>query len=58
MRKLAILSLLLLMGVAQTIAQVRTVTGKVTDDKGNPLGGVTVNAVGRDLSTVTNNDGN
>ena len=58
MRKLAILSLLLLMGVAHTIAQVRTVTGKVTDDKGNPLGGVTVNAVGRDLSTVTNNDGN
>jgi len=57
MRKL----FLLLMGVvfftAQAIAQ-RTVTGKVTDDNGNPLANVSVQVRGTTVGTTTNADGN
>jgi TonB-linked SusC/RagA family outer membrane protein len=58
MRKLALLSFLILLGLTQVFAQVRTVTGKVTDDKGAPLSGVTVSAVGRDTRALTDNNGN
>lgn len=40
---------------AQTV---RTVAGKVTDDAGKPLAGVTVSAVGSDRTTLSNDDGN
>jgi len=33
-------------------AQTRTVTGTVTDDKGSPLNGVTVNAIATDRKVV------
>lgn len=39
------------------IAQVRTVTGKVTDGTGAPLAGVTVAVKGKQLATATANDG-
>ncbi|MEO5948153.1 MAG: SusC/RagA family TonB-linked outer membrane protein [Chitinophagaceae bacterium] len=51
---------LLLMGVLclciQTYAQ-RTVTGKVTDDKGNPVANVSVLIQGSTVGTVTKDDG-
>lgn len=37
---------------------VRTVAGKVTDDTGKPLAGVTVSAVGSDRTTLSNEAGN
>ena len=58
MRKLFLCLLFLAIGTAETFAQVRTVTGKVTDEKGAGLSGVTVTAVGRDAKALTNNDGN
>ena len=58
MRKLFLCLLFLAFGTAQTFAQVRTVTGKVTDEKGAGLSGVTVSAIGRDAKALTNNDGN
>ena len=43
---------------AQAYAQTaRNVTGKVTDDKGAPLVGVTVNAVGANKNALTDNSG-
>lgn len=38
--------------------QFKTITGTVTDDKGNPLVGVTVKVVGSTLATTTDQDGN
>ena len=56
MRKL----FLLLMGVVfiatQALAQ-RTVTGKVTDEKGNPIGNVSVLVRGTTTGTTTKADG-
>lgn len=50
------LGLLLVSG--QILAQTRTVTGKVTDDSGNPLSNVSVLVKGTNVGTVTNDDGN
>ena len=44
--------------VSSVSAQNRTVTGKVTDDKGAAIVGVTVKAVGSDKKTLTDNGGN
>ena len=44
--------------VSSVSAQNRTVTGKVTDDKGAAVVGVTVKAVGSDKKTLTDNGGN
>ena len=41
-----------------TVVQQKTVSGKVTDDSGNPLPGVTVVVKGTTIGTVTNKDGN
>src|ERR1700740_1416523 len=53
--------LLLLMGmciaVFQLSAQTRTVTGRVTDESGNPLPSVSVQVKGTTTGTVTNNNG-
>jgi len=53
-------SLLFLLGVLfislTTFAQ-KTITGKVTDDQGNPLGGVSVVPKGTKTGTTTNDDG-
>ncbi len=58
MRKLAVLLTLVLFSFAQTFAQTnRTVTGKVTDDAGNPLAGVTVSAAGTAKNAITDAKG-
>jgi hypothetical protein len=47
MKKLTVFLTFALLLIAQAYAQSpRTVTGKVTDDKGTPLSGVTISAVG------------
>src|SRR5689334_10603375 len=56
MRKLIIL-FLCSFHVLYVMAQNRTVSGRVTDDKNNPLPGVTVSAVGSKTRTVTATDG-
>ena len=58
MRKLALFLTCALLFVAQAYAQnSRNVTGKVTDDKGTPLVGVTVSAVGQTKNALTDNSG-
>ncbi len=58
MRKLVVLLTYVLLFTAQSYAQtMRTVTGKVTDDKGQPLNGVTVSAVGAGKNSLTDNAG-
>ncbi len=58
MRKLLALiaGMVLLLGQVQAQTN-RIVNGKVTDEKGNPLPGVTVTAVGSDKRTLTDNNG-
>jgi TonB-linked SusC/RagA family outer membrane protein len=59
MRKLFTLLAALVLLCGQLAAQsTRTVKGKVTDDKGIPLAGVTVSAVGTNKKVVTDNGGN
>jgi hypothetical protein len=59
MRKLAVFLTCALLFVAQAYAQTaRTVTGKVTDEKGAPLSGVTISAVGANKNALTDNAGN
>ncbi len=56
MKKVYLLLLGMLCITLQLLAQ-RTVTGKVTDDKGNPLPNVTVQVKGTTAGTQTGNDG-
>ncbi|MFZ8452918.1 carboxypeptidase regulatory-like domain-containing protein, partial [Staphylococcus aureus] len=59
MRKLAVFLTLAMLFMAQLNGQTnRTVTGKVTDESGNPLVGVSVTAVGTGKTTVTDAKGN
>src|SRR5881275_461205 len=56
MRKLLCLSVMLALMSLQAFAQ-RTVTGRVTDDKNNPLANVTVQVKNTNTGTVTKEDG-
>lgn len=56
MRKLLLLSVVALLCTLQVWAQ-RTITGRVTDDKGSPLPNVSVQIKGTNTGTVTNSDG-
>lgn len=56
MRKMLLLAAACLLFVGQLLAQ-KTITGTVTDDKGNPLSGVSVLAKGTSTGTVTRTDG-
>jgi hypothetical protein len=56
MKKLLVL-LCICFGAMQLVAQNRTVTGKITDDKDVPLAGVTVRALSTNQYTVTKADG-
>lgn len=51
-------SLLFFLFLQQSMAQTKTVTGKVTDDKGAPVAGATVTASGSKGGTSTDADGN
>lgn len=57
MRKTALLVLCLFAALLQLMAQSKTLTGKVTDEKGAPLEGVTVTAKGTQVATSTKTDG-
>jgi TonB-linked SusC/RagA family outer membrane protein len=60
MKALSFLSLCFLLVAVSTsvFAQVKTVTGKVTDSNGDPLPGVTIQIKGADGGTITDIDGN
>jgi TonB-linked SusC/RagA family outer membrane protein len=58
MRKITAMLLVCLLIVGQVWAQMRTVSGRVLDNEGKPLVGVTVSAVGASsTSTITNQTG-
>ena len=56
-KKIMLFSLLFLLFLQQSIAQTKTVTGKVTDDKGAPVAGATVIARGSKGGTSTDANG-
>jgi len=56
MRKLLVALTAFLLLAGQLLAQ-KTVTGKVTDDKGNPVPNATVVVKGSRTGTVTKSDG-
>jgi TonB-linked SusC/RagA family outer membrane protein len=58
MRRLLMLLLGVFVFCAQLLAQNRTVTGTVTDDKGSPLANASVTVKGTNLGTVTDDKGN
>ncbi|HAK12132.1 MAG TPA: SusC/RagA family TonB-linked outer membrane protein, partial [Chitinophagaceae bacterium] len=57
MRKVMLLVAWLSMVYTGFAQSARTVTGKVTDDAGKPLAGVTVSAVGMEKNTLSGDDG-
>jgi TonB-dependent starch-binding outer membrane protein SusC len=58
MRKLlAMLACLTLFSTGELLAQNRTITGKVTDDKGAPIPNASVLVSGTSIGTTTGNDG-
>ena len=58
MKKLTVFLAFALLFIVQAFAQSpRTVTGKVTDDKGTPLSGVTISAVGVNKNALSENNG-
>ncbi len=57
MRKLAIFTFVLMLCSLHTFAQERSVTGKVTDDKGNPVANASVVVKGTSIGTSTSEDG-
>lgn len=57
MRKLASLFALLMLFCTLALAQNRTITGTVTDDKGDPVSGASVTIQGTRVGTTTNNEG-
>lgn len=58
MRKLFIMLVSIVLLSTQLYAQNRTVTGKVTDETGNPLAGVTISAAGVAKNVVSDEKGN
>jgi len=57
MRKLVLLLMCFSLAISQLYAQNRTVSGKVTDDKGNPVPGATVSVVGTKINVVADEKG-
>mgnify|MGYP003412822858 FL=1 len=58
MRKLILIVSAVFVFVLHAAAQNRTVTGKVTDDKGTPVEGVSVTSADDKQGTQTDKDGN
>lgn len=57
MRKILMLILCFSVAITQLVAQTRTVTGKVTDEKGKPIARASVVIKGSAVGTTTNDDG-
>ena len=57
MRKVVLLFMAIILSVSHLWAQQRTITGKVTDDKGAPIPGASIVAKGTNLGTSTGVDG-
>lgn len=57
MRKLLLLFMAVVLALSQSWAQQRTITGRVTDDKGNPVANASVLVKGTQTGTVTKADG-
>jgi TonB-linked SusC/RagA family outer membrane protein len=57
MRKLLLLSMAVVLALGQLYAQQRTITGKVTDDKGNAVANASVLVKGTQTGTITKIDG-
>ncbi|HSO86073.1 MAG TPA: SusC/RagA family TonB-linked outer membrane protein, partial [Draconibacterium sp.] len=57
MKKLLLLLIALSFGILSVFAQTRKITGKVTDNGGAPIPGVSVTVKGSTIGTVTNPDG-
>ena len=57
MRRILLFMLSMLLISSQLLAQNRTITGKVTDDKGNPVPNASVTVRGSKTGTVTSQDG-
>jgi TonB-linked SusC/RagA family outer membrane protein len=58
LQKLTVAILFLLIAASNVIAQSRTVTGRVTNATGEPLGGATITVVGSQAGTSAGTDGN
>jgi TonB-dependent starch-binding outer membrane protein SusC len=57
MRKIVLFMLCALLTLSQTFAQTQIVTGRVTDDAGNPISGASVQGRGTKAGTTTGTDG-
>ena len=57
-KAITLLSLFLLLFLQEGFAQTKTITGKVTDDKGNPVAGATVMVRGSKGGISTDSSGN
>ena len=57
MRKVVMLIMAIVLSISHLWAQQRTITGKVTDDKGAPIPGASIVVKGTNLGTTTGSDG-
>ena len=57
MRKLVFIMLMTALTAVQSLAQTRIITGTVTDEKGNPVSGATIQVKGSRKGTSTSVDG-
>lgn len=58
MRKIVTMLLCIVMCLSQALAQSRTITGKITDNKGVPVAGVSVTVKGSNTGAITDAEGN
>ena len=58
MRKLLTILMAFCFGITSVFAQTKQISGKVTDEGGAPIPGVSVLVKGTTIGTVTNPDGN
>ena len=57
MRKVVMLIMAIVLSTSHLWAQERTITGKVTDDKGTPISGASIFIKGTKTGTITKSDG-
>ncbi len=57
MRKILVMAMVMLLFTGQLLAQNKTLSGKVTDDKGNPVANASVIVRGSSVGTTTKSDG-